>query len=259
MIPIIVFTVIQVFLFMAILFLIALIKKDNSIVDIGWGLGFILVALINYFGLPGYTPRQVLVTALIVIWGVRLAAYLYYRNKGKSEDFRYAQWRKKWGRSWVIRSFFQVFILQGVIMLTIAYPVFILHYDRMLYFTWFDKIGLLVWLIGFLFEAVGDLQKSIFKSKPGNKGKVMTSGLWRYTRHPNYFGEAAMWWGIFIIMLNVPYGWLAIFSPLIITNLLLFVSGVPMLEKKHAADPEYQKYASRTSLFIPWFPKKISR
>lgn len=256
MLNIILFTVLQVFMFMSILFIIALVVKDNSIVDIGWGLGFIYIFLLNFLLFSDRTPRQIFVTSLIIIWGIRLAFYIYSRNKGKKEDFRYAKWRQDWGDKWIIRSYLQVFMLQGFIMLSIAYPVFILHYDKGGRFTPLDLLGLLIWLVGFFFESIGDLQKTCFKRKNENRGKVMTSGLWRYTRHPNYFGEAAMWWGIFLIVLNVPYGLLAIFSPLIITNLLLFVSGIPLLEKKYADNPEYQEYAKHTSIFFPWFPKK---
>lgn len=241
---------------MLFLFLLALLKKDNSIVDIAWGMGFIMIALFNFFIQPGFTPRQLLVTLLITIWGIRLVIYIYSRNRGKKEDFRYAQWRRDWGKYWVIRSFFQVFMIQGFFMVTIAYPVIILHYDVKPYFTWIDKLGLLLWIIGFYFEAVGDLQKTCFKVNPENKGKIMKTGLWKYTRHPNYFGESAMWWGIFLIMLNVPNGWLAVFSPAIITILLLGVSGIPLLEKKHENNKKYQEYAKRTSIFLPWFPKK---
>ncbi|MFO7896692.1 MAG: DUF1295 domain-containing protein [Candidatus Cloacimonadales bacterium] len=253
---IIICSVIEVFLFFSLLFVIALIKKDNSIVDIAWGVGFILVALFNYIMAADPTPRQLLVTALITIWGLRLAIYIYSRNRGKPEDFRYAQWRKDWGKSWVIQSFFRVFMVQGLFLLTIVYPVFLLHNDNFSGFTWLDKIGLLLWILGFYFQSVGDLQKTCFKIKAENRGKILQSGLWKYTRHPNYFGESTMWWGIFLIVLNVPNGWLAIFSPAIITFLLLFVSGIPLLEKKYENNPEFQDYARRTSPFIPWFPKK---
>ncbi len=256
MFQIILRSVLEVFLFMLFMFVLALIKKDNSIVDIAWGVGFIFLALFNFFIRSGFTPRQLLVTVLIVIWGLRLAIYIFSRNRGKKEDFRYAQWRAEWGKYWVIRSFFQVFMVQGFFMLTIAYPVIILHYDVKEPFNWLDKIGLLIWIIGFYFEAVGDLQKTCFKQKPENRGKLMTTGLWKYTRHPNYFGESAMWWGIFLIMLNVPFGWLAVFSPAAITILLLAVSGIPLLEKKYENNSEFQEYAKRTSVFLPWFPKK---
>jgi steroid 5-alpha reductase family enzyme len=122
--------------------------------------------------------------------------------------------------------------------------------------TWLDAAGALLWVIGFLFEAVGDYQLARFKANPENKGKIMQSGLWKYTRHPNYFGESVMWWGIWIIALNVDYGWTAVVSPVVITLLLLKVSGVSLLEKHYSDNPKYRDYARRTNAFIPWFPGK---
>jgi len=250
-------SILLVFIYFLLLFFLAIIKKDNSIADIAWGTGFILVAGYNYFSNPNPSLRQLLVTLLITIWGLRLSIYIFSRNVGKKEDFRYAQWRKDWGKNWLLRSFLQVFMLQGLFLLTIVYPVFLLHNDTSgNSLTILDKIGFAVWIIGFYFQAVGDLQKTCFKNKPENKGKILQSGLWKYTRHPNYFGESAMWWGIFLIVLNVPNGWIAIFSPVIITFLLLFVSGIPLLEKKYENNSEFQAYAKHTSPFIPWFPKK---
>ncbi|MCJ7679308.1 MAG: DUF1295 domain-containing protein, partial [Candidatus Aminicenantes bacterium] len=171
-------------------------------------------------------------------------------------DFRYAKWRKEWGRWFVLRSYFQVFILQGVLMGIIALPILLVNASMKPGLTWLDGLGVAVWVIGFCFETMGDLQLARFKKNPSNKGKIMTSGLWRYTRHPNYFGESAMWWGIFLITLSVPGGWVGVVSPVLITFILLFVSGVRMLEKKYGDNPEFQAYAERTSVFIPFPPKK---
>lgn len=256
MLTIILCSAVLIFLYMNLVFILAVYKKNNSIVDIGWGIGFIIIALFNFFYAGSYTATQVLVTLLIVLWGIRLSHYIYCRNKHKPEDFRYANWRKQWGKLWVIRSYFQVFMTQGFFMLIVAAPVFVFHFDPGFRLTTLQVVGTVLWLIGFLFQSIGDLQMSRFKSDPDNKGKIITSGLWKYTRHPNYFGEATMWWGIFVIVVNIPYGWWAIISPLTITFLLLFVSGVPLLEKKYKDNPEFQEYARRTSIFLPWFPKK---
>jgi steroid 5-alpha reductase family enzyme len=237
------------------IFILALLKKDNSIVDIAWGIGFILVAILTFFLEAETVPRHILVTALIFLWGSRLATHVAIRNKGKGEDFRYAKWRKDWGKLFVIRSFFQIYMLQGLLLLIIAYPVMLINNSEQPGVTFFDILGLIIWLIGFIFEAVGDFQLSRFKGKAENKGKIMTRGLWRYTRHPNYFGETAMWWGIFVIALSVKNGWTAIVSPLVITFLLLKVSGISMLEKKYAGNMDFEIYASRTSAFFPWFSK----
>lgn len=256
MIHYILYSGLAVFIYMTLLFLISMAKKDNSIADIGWGVGFILVAFLTFFLEPGFVVRHVLVTGLVFIWGIRLAVHILMRNKGKGEDFRYAKWRKEWGKYFVIRSFLQVFMLQGLMMLVISYQVILVNSSEKPGLNLLDILGLIVWLFGFLFETVGDFQLLTFKSKKENKEKIMKSGLWRYTRHPNYFGEATMWWGIFLIALSVRLGWTAVVSPAVITFMLLRVSGVTMLEKKYKGNKEYEDYAKRTSAFIPWFPKK---
>jgi len=240
-------------------FLLALVLKDNSIVDVAWGPGFILVAVLSLALGPGVGRRPWLVVALVVVWGTRLAVHILVRRKGKGEDFRYAQWRRAWGRAFVLRSFGQVFLLQGVFLLIISTPVILINASAVPRLGVWDALGAAVWVLGFVFEAGGDIQLELFKMKEENKGRIMTSGLWRYTRHPNYFGEAAMWWGIFIMALSVPKGWLSLVSPALITFLLTKVSGVPMLEKKYAGRPEFAAYARRTSAFIPWFPKRDRR
>lgn len=244
--------------FFTLLFILALIKKDNSIVDIAWGMGFILVSLFTLYLEASDNKRFHLLVLLILIWGLRLSFYILARNRGKKEDFRYAQWRRDWGRFWIIRSFVQVFMLQAFFLLTIVYPLLMVSQSTFTSFTFLDLIGVALWLLGFLFQALGDYQKSAFKKNSANKGKIMQSGLWRYSRHPNYFGESAMWWGIFIITLNIKHGIYAIFSPAIITFLLLFVSGIPLLEKRYKNNADFQDYKKRTSAFIPWFPKKLN-
>ncbi len=242
--------------YMAVLFVVALFKKDNSIVDIGWGPGFILVAALTFFFWPGMTARQLLADGLVCAWGLRLAFYVAARNRGRGEDFRYAQWRRSWGRWFVLRSFLQIFMLQGVLLLIIAIPIILINRPGEGHLRALDFVGAAVWAVGFLFETAGDFQMRKFKADPAAKGRIMDRGLWRYSRHPNYFGEAVMWWGIFLIALSAPGGWAAIVSPLVITGLLLRVSGVTLLEKKYAGNPAYADYIRRTSAFVPWFPKK---
>ncbi|NIM60007.1 MAG: DUF1295 domain-containing protein [Candidatus Aminicenantes bacterium] len=256
MLNFIIYSAICVFLYMSLIFLLAWIKKDNSIVDIAWGIGFILVAILTFFLEIAFVTRHVLVTALIFIWGTRLATHIALRNKERGEDFRYAQWRKDWGKWFFIRSFFQIYMLQGFVLLIIAYPVMLINHSQETGIVFLDILGLIIWLIGFVFEAVGDYQLAKFKRRAENKEKIMTQGLWRYTRHPNYFGETAMWWGIFLIALSVKGGWTAIVSPLLITFLLLRVSGITMLEKKYVGNKEFEEYTKRTSAFFPWFTKK---
>lgn len=250
------YSALAVLVYMTAVFIIAVLKKDNSVVDVAWGLGFIVVALLTFFLDRGFTFRHILVTALVMIWGTRLAVHIFFRNKGKGEDFRYAQWRRDWGKWFLLRSFFQIFMLQGLLLLVIVYPVMLINSSLETGMSFLDVFGLALWLIGFFFEAVGDFQLAMFKRDPQNKGKIMKRGLWRCTRHPNYFGETAIWWGVFLIALSVKAGWTTIISPLLITFLLLRVSGVKMLEKKYEGNKEFEEYAKKTNAFFPWFPKK---
>ena len=256
MLSFIIYSAAAVFLYMTGVFIVALIKKNNSVVDVAWGPGFIMVAFLTFFLERGIVARHVLITGLVLVWGVRLAVHISVRNRGKGEDFRYAKWRREWGRWFIPRSFFQIFMLQGLFLLLIVSPVVIVNQSSMTGLSPLDAASAALWLVGFLFEAVGDHQLRQFKKKAENRGKHMTSGLWKYTRHPNYFGEAALWWGTSLIALCVPGGWAAVIGPLTITFLLLKVSGVTMLEKKYKGNPDFAAYARRTSVFFPWFPKK---
>lgn len=186
---------------MLLLWLLSLLLKNASIVDIFWGAGFVIANWI-YFALTpeGYLPRKLLIGALVTIWGLRLSIHILRRNWGKPEDFRYQKWRSENGKRWWWWSFFQVFLLQGALMWIISLPLLAAQYrafpDRL---TVLDFLGVFVWLIGFFFEAVGDYQLAHFKAKSENKGKVMNIGVWRYTRHPNYFGDSAQWWGYYLL------------------------------------------------------------
>jgi len=244
-----------IWLFMTALFIIALILKDNSIVDIGWGLGFVLITIVVIYGYP-LTGIRSLLGWFVILWGLRLAVYIGYRNHGRGEDYRYAAWRRSWGRWFILRSYLQIFMLQGILMAMIVYPVVFLARAPLVPAGWEVPVGALIWVVGFFFEAVGDYQLLRFKRDPANRGKLMTTGLWRYTRHPNYFGEATMWWGLFLMIAGLPYGWTGLISPLLITFLLLKVSGIAMLEKKYLGNPEFDAYCRRTPAFFPWFPKR---
>lgn len=243
--------VLLVFVYMVSAFVLALWKRDNSIVDVFWGFGFVLLAWYGLLRTMTFEPAQFLITALVTVWGLRLSLHILTRKLGKPEDFRYAAWRKEWGKWFLPRSFLQIFMLQGALMLVIAAPIILtaLYYQPQ---HWgYLVAGGGIWLFGFIFEAVGDAQLRRFL-RTRREGQLMTGGLWKYTRHPNYFGESMMWWGIFVLSAN----WLALISPLTLTFLLLYVSGVPLLEKKYAGNPAWEAYKKRTSVFIPWFPKK---
>jgi steroid 5-alpha reductase family enzyme len=232
--------------------------KNSSIIDIFWGPLFVLTVWLVFFNTPdGFVPRKILVASLVSIWGLRLAWFVFKRNHGKPEDFRYAAWRTQNGSSWWWLSFFKVFILQGIIAWIICWPLIpSLYSNQPAQISILDVAGLIIWMIGFTFEAGGDYQLARFKSNPANKGKVFNQGLWKYTRHPNYFGDAAQWWGWFLISLGAG-GWWTIFSPIIMTFLLVRVSGVAMLEKTLAVEkPGYREYIEKTNAFFPWLPKK---
>lgn len=242
--------------FMIGVFLFSLIKKDNSVADIAWGIGFIIIAVTSIYTHPEFTAKQLLVLILIILWGTRLALHITMRNRGKSEDFRYKEWREQWGKQLFFRSFFQVYILQWILMQCIASSIVIISTYGSAFITPLDIAGVVVWGIGFFFETVGDYQLLLFKRNPAHKGMIMDQGLWNYTRHPNYFGEVTQWWGMFVIALSGNFGLVAAISPLVITTLILKVSGVPLLEKKYIGNPQFEMYKQKTSVFIPWFPKK---
>ncbi len=247
-----------VMILMTILWLISIPLKNVSIVDIFWGIGFI-VANSTYLFLSGdlYT-RKLLVFGLVMLWGLRLSGYLLHRNYGKEEDFRYQEFRRHYGvnRYWWF-SFFQVFILQGSLIALVSLPLLGVNlYTQNNELNLIDYVAIVVWIIGFLFESLGDYQLSKFKSNPDNKGKVLNIGLWRYTRHPNYFGDAAVWWSFALFSIASGAYWYIIGS-LVMTFLIIKISGVSLLEKSlKDTKPKYRDYVSRTSAFIPWFPKK---
>ncbi len=244
------------FVYMSLWFIFSLIKKRNDVADVAWGLGFVLMTWTSFFLNGNFGARGLLVGVLVSIWGLRLAWHIHARNRGKTEDYRYMAWRKEWGKWFYLRSYFQVYILQGVLLFLISLPLFIINKNVGVGLGILDFVGVAVWLIGFCFESVGDAQLAKFISDPANKGKLMKSGLWAYTRHPNYFGEVTQWWGIWLIALSVNSGLFGIVGPIIITFLILKVSGVPMLEKKMAENPDFAEYKRQTSVFIPMIPKK---
>lgn len=246
---------ILVLIFMHVLFLLALVLKDNSIVDIGWGVGFIIIATHGLIR-SDQTLSQALVYGMVVLWGLRLATYIHGRNKGKGEDFRYAAWRKAWGSHVVVRSYFQVFMLQGLLMLIIASPLYSALSDAEASISWQFCLGVTLFGVGFYFESVGDAQMKAFKADASNRGQIMSKGLWSYTRHPNYFGEALLWWGIALASFNESVWYLSAIGPAVLTFLLLKVSGVAMLERKYDGDSRYADYVRTTNAFLPWWPRR---
>jgi len=242
--------------YMTVWFVIALMRGRNDIVDVAWGPGFILAAFVS-LGVGGtYSGRGLLISLLVLLWGSRLAVHIHARNRGKEEDRRYRKWREEWGDPVVLRSFLQIFMLQGVLLVVVAVPVIFANASPSVPFSKLNWVGVAVWLTGFYFEAMGDWQLLRFIRDPANRGKLMTAGLWRYTRHPNYFGEVTLWWGIWLITLGMPGAWLTIIGPLTITLLILKVSGVPMLERHYEGRADFEEYKLRTSAFFPRPPRR---
>ncbi len=247
-----------IFGMMTILWLISAILNNVSIVDLFWGLGFVLSSIVYFILTDGISSRKILILILVTTWGVRLSLYLAWRNFGKGEDFRYREFRRQYGenRYWWI-SYFQTFLLQGLLMWLISAPLLGAQYlEPQNELNILDFAGIIIWTIGFIFEAVGDWQLARFRANPAKKGKVLSTGFWRYTRHPNYFGDAAVWWGFALICISAG-SYIPVLGSVLMTLLIIKVSGVALLEKTlKSAKPEYLAYAEKTSAFIPWFPKK---
>lgn len=246
--------------FMTFLWLISIYLKNVSIVDNFWGIGFIIVVFIYAFHCDVLYTRTKLLMLLVTLWGLRLSIYLIYRNYGKGEDYRYREFRQHYGpeRYWWF-SFFQVFMLQGGLILIISLPLLGVSLKTTSNtLNLFDYLGLVLWVVGFIFESVGDYQLAKFKGHSENSGKLLTSGLWRFTRHPNYFGDAAVWWGFGFLAIASGAYWYSLGS-LVMTYLIIKVSGVAMLERSlKEVKPGYEEYVQNTSSFIPWIPKKSS-
>jgi steroid 5-alpha reductase family enzyme len=243
---------------MTTLWVVSIIIKNVSIVDLFWGFGFVLTAGFYFLKTDGSESRKIFLLALVAIWGFRLSIYLAFRNLGKGEDFRYRQFRKTYGeqRYWWI-SFFQTFLLQGILMWLISAPLLGAQFFGSNNPPGiFDYAGIALWLIGFSFEAGGDYQLARFKANPSNKGKVLDMGFWRYTRHPNYFGDSSVWWGYGFFCLAAG-SYLPLLGSVLMTAMIIKVSGVALLEKSlKEQKPEYKEYIEKTSTFLPWFPKK---
>lgn len=232
--------------------------NNVSIVDIFWGIGFVVVNAFYLFMSDEINIRKILISSLVSIWGLRLAIYLAIRNIGKGEDFRYQEFRKNYGpkRYWWF-SFFQTFLLQGVLIMIISLPLLGIHSSTNSgELNILDYLGITVWLIGFAFEAGGDFQLARFKRDAANKGKVLNTGFWKYTRHPNYFGDSAVWWAYAIFSIAAGSYW-QIIGSVIMTLLIIKISGVALLEKTlNDTKPQYREYIEKTNSFFPWFPKK---
>jgi len=230
--------------------LFSVVRQNVTIVDSLWALFFLLAALTTATLTPQPGPRATLIIVLVAIWAARLSGYLTWRNWGKPEDHRYQGIRRRNEPGFTFKSLYLVFALQAVLAWIIAAPL-AAGISSPAPLGLFDAAGITLWVSGFLFETIGDWQLARFKANPENKGKVMDRGLWRYTRHPNYFGEACLWWGYWLIAASAG-GWWTVFAPLLMSVLLLKVSGVALLEKDIGERrPAYRDYIARTNAFFP--------
>ena len=247
-----------IIILMSFLWIISVFKKNVSIVDPFWSIAFITAGITYFLNTNGSQNRKILVLLLLLVWGIRLFLYLGWRNWGKSEDFRYKQFRKDYGekRYWWF-SFFQVFLLQGILAWLISAPLLAaMYFGENIPLQLIDFLACFVWLVGFIFESRGDYQLAKFKSKEENKNKLLTQGLWKFTRHPNYFGDATVWLGFTLFSISVNC-FFPIFSFDLMTFLIVKVSGVTLLEKTLInKKPDYKEYIKKTNAFFPWFPKK---
>ena len=241
---------------MLVTWLISVPLKNASIVDIVWGLGFVAVAWAVRWRVDGNDARQWLLVAMTTVWGLRLSGYLWWRNHAKGEDFRYrAMRRRSPDRFWLI-SLVRVFAVQGVVMWVVSLPVQLGQVRPTPGVGWLAITGVAVWAVGLGFEAIGDAQLARFKANPGNAGAVMDRGLWRYTRHPNYFGDACVWWGIALVAAEAGIGAVGLIGAAVMTLFLRRISGVTLLERSLVKRrPGYEAYMSRTSPFFPRPPR----
>jgi len=236
---------------MVVMWVISLVVRDASIVDPFWGTGFTIVAWTAVVAVGEWDAHDLVLAGLVTVWGSRLSIYLLWRSRGKDEDFRYQAMRRRWGARFWIVSLGTVFLFQGLLVLVVSLPVqvAVLAPGDIGIFT---VAGIVIWLVGLTFETVGDAQLARFKADPDNSGKVMDRGLWRYTRHPNYFGDFCVWWGVFTVALDASGTAWTVIGPLVMSFLLLRVSGVAMLEKTVTKRrPGYEEYARRTNAFFP--------
>lgn len=243
---------------MTVVWLISLPLRDVSIVDMFWGTGFVIVAWVTLLPTGEWNAGRILLVTMVTLWGIRLSGFLTWRNWGEPEDYRYRAFREKYGRRFPIVSLFLVFLLQGLLIVVVSLPVqaALIQQGVDADLQWLSGIGVVLWIVGLLFESIGDFQLARFKADPSNAGKVLDRGLWRFTRHPNYFGDFLVWWGLSVTAFSLGAAWWTIIGPIVMTLLLTRVSGVTLLETaQRQRKPEYEAYRQRTNAFFPWFPR----
>jgi len=247
-----------VFSALALIFVLSLLRRDESLPTVFYGPIIVAAAAATYFVDARFAPRQILVFFMVAFWGLRLGVHIFLKNSDRGLDWRAEQWKRKeeGSGSPLLVRFLRVVLLQGAVKMAVLTPVLLVMGDSGAPLKGRDWLGAAIWLTGFLVESVSDNELLAWKKVPGHEGHLVTTGLWRFSRHPNYFGEVVAWWGIFLVGLGVRGGWCGIASPLLVTFLILFVTGIPMAERKYRDHPRWKEYAASTSSFIPWFPRK---
>ncbi len=244
---------------MVLAWLLSLPLRNAGIVDVVWGAGFVVVTWVSALTGDTNTTRSNLITAMVTVWGARLAVHLWWRSRGRGEDLHHRAMRKHAGDRFVISSLVTVFLFQGLLIWIVSLPVQLVMSQVSPDMGVIAVLGVVIWGVGFFFESVGDSQLVRFKADPDNEGRLLDSGLWRYTRHPNYFGDFCVWWGIFLVAAETTDARYAVISPIVMTILLIHISGVRPLERslvKHK--PGYADYITRTSAFFPRPPRRAS-
>lgn len=258
---------IVILIYLLIMLVAVTLKKDHSLANFTWGGGVVLLTLLTFFFSQLYLARHILITALICLWGLRLTIYFYIRLK-PGPNPKYLNWQNKWGNFIVFLISLSWIFGQSILLFIMSTPSIVINLSTKPGLNWLDIAATITWLIGFYFETVGDYQLYQFMKNPSNKSdksrsdksrnKILNTGLWRYSRHPNYFGEIVMWWSVYLIAISVSYGIFTIIAPLTITILLRYITGVPAIENQMSDNPKYQKYQKTTNMLIPWWPKNRS-
>jgi len=247
---------------MTMLWAIAMRIRNAALVDAGWGFGYAVVAIVSLIVLDGVPQRQLLITIMVSLWGIRLGWHLLADRilGGKPEEGRYADMRKRWQTALPLK-FFLFYQAQAFLIVFLSIPVYLISLNPSPELSWVEWVGFVMWLAGIVGETVADRQLKKFKDNPDNRGRTCQAGLWRYSRHPNYFFEWIIWVGYFVMALSAPYGWLAAISPAAILFFLLRVTGIPLTEIQavKSRGNEYRVYQQTTSPFIPWFRKEINQ
>ncbi len=242
-----------IFVYMSGFFLVAKRRNRLDTVDIAWGLGFVVVAWATLF--QNFSFHSQLIANIVTIWGIRLAYHIYSRHKGRSNDPRYDELSNKWKGNFWLRAYLSIFLVQGLLILLVSLPISVAANEALPGWGWLSIAGVIIWSFGFVIEAAADKQLGDFL-KQKDHPKTLDTGLWQYSRHPNYFGELVQWWAIGIIALQVSYGWIGLIGPLTLSVLIIFVSGIPPMERARAKDKDYQAYKQRTSALIPLTKRK---